>query len=1258
MQVKNTIEEDIHGYADEAEREYRERNYPQESDDNEQGVDTEALLPRILRGEAVEGFQTTQQLGEHSIASGNYHWLWDLAAPDDIIISEACKENNRCIATVLVSLGIHPHDLEFIAERTGMIVINYYSEDEYGNENYQGLKASLSVEVLQALSDHGLKVALLGSWRSDVKDIASAQTSLIFRCKEAGFDMDVYSYRLIPNEHGRTLPINNPISILSLAKDFRFNPFTKYWIYEGQLWADRIESENAVRPDLKVEFICRDWRWLSSERQAILLERKMRLKRRTNGTPERLDEYGRLPSIDFSKAGKYVHIKCPHGGGKTHQLITFCRDTNKRGGISIHICALRTLVTAAVKNFGAIGRDELIENGGVFSSKHLISSRLFNHVDEDGNTVGRDISLCPESMTGMSKIGMTAAKLRDVLAMPENQGKQVNLILDELPAVLSRLQTSSTIKKVGATLTAFKDLIELVHETGGKVITMSADLNDAHIKLIMQLGGYTTEDLHKPEIATIVCPSVSAPEPTRRTIHLSQCLNSTTQRFIQAVREGIEKQRTTLLLVNIKAETNAKSTLTFEGMLRRLIGRDTRILVIDADRRAVVGSNEHEFMNADALTQMEMMKDWDVIISTGCITSGVNWDAQRHSHIPDDVIHSVYAIETGRWGATNVLQAGNRVRNQDIPVEIYAPTMGCHTKHFGRNPEPETVKLMLQETANDFALMLKGIDSEIEIVDEAGEVLEPPIDPATGEPRPLTKMGKMRLKRAQAKKIRPWFDHHCSTVSLEQHELANPYIAVRTYAAMNGYRVVEIDDTHMAVSEKTETARMRKSVASFNSDVKAALLGGAISVEAADRIHGLETVLACEVNTCGGLTSEVIKQRIKELTAINKTGVLENLKGKTRREKKLQHQAMAGLTLMSRSLSLELRSLLLIRRLGRDGIKQMQPDEGNHWINTEVQQYALQLLSRDGAVNETFVEDVSTGQLEALRQKERLTPMERLRKERGECADVCCLEPDFSDAGDWSPMDWCLFARSHQPKFLFTRMLMQQDASSLQTIQKYYLRHSKDETTAARLALPAAAIKAARCLVEKQLARHIFLFEGRYLVRRADDRVTLAERALGVEPGALDLTPAEAQGIRKSNKNLWSYVVGQITSNPEQYPRHCLLTDDHHHIQDLAEDLLKNQKALTGMFDSMAVNPKGSKGHKKYCQYLSKALAEVCKGELTKVHERRTSKERVGYFVLMERPNLIPPKIGYAWVKRTWERLAYRVNTQDQIKLALDSGDF
>jgi hypothetical protein len=1251
MIIKATIEEDLHGHADEAERAFREANDPPEEDEDEE---TTGLLPRLLAGEVIEGYETTQTIGTDAVNAVELPWLFERVV-GTVCRSQDIYDNDRALKEILFYCGTNAQYACALSERLGCLIVLIEPDA------YEDINRFLEEDRLKEIADAGFKLGLVVGRRSLDEDTNKAERAILFKLQAAGIKATCKYLRFVPNKLGKTIAINNEMALSVMGFPEMHHAARRLW-HNGGLWAGpALPPERLVKPNTEAEIVTCGWKEIAAEKQAVELLKRITITHKTPGMPSRLDDFGRLPELELDSNVPFTFMRVAHGGGKTYRVKQICNEINKLGGTSIHICPLRTLVTAAEDNYGAIGRDQLID-GAIFSSTSLISKNLFNHEDEEGNVQGRDISLCPESLTELSKIGMSIAKLQHALDLDANKGKTVNLILDELPSTLERLQESSTIKKVGLTLKTFAELIQFVISTGGRVICMSADMTQSHIDLMLRLGGFKASDVTDPAVCNVINPTFACPQDYKRTVMMSQCINATTLRFIAAVEEGIEKQRTTLLLVNIKSESNTKSTRTFESLVKRLVSTDARILCIDADSRAVVNSEEYLFMEATAVEQMEMMSEYDVIISTGCITSGVNWDSQLHAHIPDDVIHRIFVVETGKWGATNALQAANRARNPDIAVEIYAPNKPCHTKHFGFNPTTDDIKKQVSETADEFALMLKGIDSDIEIADNSGHY-EPPIpefeQSMVGWVQSTMASNERDQKiEAHRKSNRPWFHSYCERLALEQVELANPYVAIRSYAAINGYRIIDIDDSHMPVFEKTHAAQCRKKEAVTNTEVLSCLLGGTISVESAERIRQLTSSLQEEINICSGLRPEGIKARIAEIVADNVAINAELMKAKTRKERKAKHQSLKSYALLSDVKLRELRALLLLSRMSEAQIIAMQVDDSNPWLNEDVRTAALEMLARKGAVDEQFIEDVTKTQYAALCVKARLTPTERLMKLRGDAADIAVLDFDFSNQNDWSPTDWCRFARSRMPSFLFTRMLLTLEDKHQDTLKKYFLRKSKDEMTAARLLMPAASIKAARALATDGVAKELLQFEGRYAVKRSSNLVEVAASALGVTVDELIVTNEELVAISKKQKAMWDFVVRSAMARPEHYPNHKVLTDATPNVVRLGEALLKNRQRLSGMFDSLAVKPKGTGANQKWCFYLSKALTEISRSLPTKVVETRTSSNRQQYWVLLERSDLIAPDVASQWIKRTWNRLSEAVKMDDSIKTLLDGGDF
>ena len=148
MVTEATIEEDIYSFPDEAEEAYRKLNTDTEEKDDQ----PEALLPLVLSGVDVEGYETADNVGGDLISENKCGWLAVQTNADAIAWGYDAYKAGRVRKEIVVAFGCTTGQATIIAERTGSIVVSY--------EKHHLAEAATALDAacLQRLSEAGFEL--------------------------------------------------------------------------------------------------------------------------------------------------------------------------------------------------------------------------------------------------------------------------------------------------------------------------------------------------------------------------------------------------------------------------------------------------------------------------------------------------------------------------------------------------------------------------------------------------------------------------------------------------------------------------------------------------------------------------------------------------------------------------------------------------------------------------------------------------------------------------------------------------------------------------------------------------------------------------------------------------------------------------------------------------------------------------------------------------------------------------------------------
>lgn len=917
---------------------------------------------------------------------------------------------------------------------------------------------------------------------------------------------------------------------------------------------------------------------------------------RSIDTPIELTDTGHFPTFQIPQLPLTV-IKAPHASGKTTTLKKFCDEVTSKGDAVIHILPRISLVNQARVSYGAIGRVEMIDRGSWNSTKEL-SATLF---PTDTNGTGGQIAFCIDSLDSKLNLGYDLGKLGRVISVADNEDKKIHLVLDEFPSILNSILTGGCMKSPAQVMNNFQSLLNFIQNLGGSVITLSADLTTTEVGLISSLmglcdanGTYNTDSIY------CVTPKVRQPQPYKRPILLSTSKEATINRIYEAIENKTDSTGTVLVMLNSLKVSTAVSTVNLDEAINTKYP-GLKSLVLDSVSIARSNSDASKFMASTPYEQMKLLADYDIVFATSVIEAGLNWDSKEFDDVPDDFVRQIFVIDiNGLWGATNLLQASMRVRNQHISCEFYTPKKRIKReghKDLGFYPSTEgCLKAQLADLTT-FGIITKHVD-------DARETNKHPI----------------------------WARAYASYTSFEETRLMNPRKTLEVLARSNGHEVVVSKD---ALPQATANAirSYLTEIKEKNVALKAALLSSVISIEGAARVKSGETTLTEERMKANRVTPAFIKQRMSELEELNAgIGEAELVSAKVAKAKLDIRKKIERLAYLSSDDALEYEALNCLNVYGSNALASGDIQLNNKAIKPKVKQ----LLAERVDSCETFLPDVDEAEIKRISRKRKRNELEELMVEKHKAMEAGYLDCQLqADGSSLSAEEWATFACSYMPAFMGKRFLLSVDTNVLTKYMKLIVAELPVEVTQSKVDVAQGLIDAAKCLSEEGIAEQIKRFERSFLMTETDNSIHFVSEALGLDDSANELNTLRARkGLTKNDTN--DFLLDAYKKGHKQYQGMKLLSSSDRDVVKLAQALYTNRSKLSALIPSVVKPIRTSDGKSNAIHYLTQVFREIGLGNLRKVGAIKQNGSPISVCALVRKPELLIPTEGYAYTLRKW----------------------
>ncbi|MGB0564066.1 MAG: plasmid replication protein, CyRepA1 family, partial [Spirulinaceae cyanobacterium] len=333
-----------------------------------------------------------------------------------------------------------------------------------------------------------------------------------------------------------------------------------------------------------------------------------------------------LPALAIPDGERLIGIKSPKGTGKTHCLEAIVKGAIARGQWVLVIGHRVKLVESLCERFGLRYISELQPS--------------------DGGPM-RGYGLCIDSLHPHSQAHFQAADWRDGV-----------VIIDEVEQVLWHGLNASTCRgNRVAILKSLKTLMQNVLGGQGQVYVADADLSDVALDYLRALAGceqspYLIQNQWQPGTETAW------------TIHHYD--DSSPDRLMQALEQHICAGGKPFVCLSAQKPQSQWGTSNLESYLRQQFPQH-KILRLDSETL----TNAHHPAAQGLQNLDERLQDYDIVLSSPCLETGVSIDLQGH-------FTSIWAIAQGIQAENSVRQALSRVR-EPLPRHLWVAPFGFNT---------------------------------------------------------------------------------------------------------------------------------------------------------------------------------------------------------------------------------------------------------------------------------------------------------------------------------------------------------------------------------------------------------------------------------------------------------------------------------------------------------------------------------------------------------------------------------------------------
>lgn len=329
----------------------------------------------------------------------------------------------------------------------------------------------------------------------------------------------------------------------------------------------------------------------------------------------------RYLNLKFPEQG-LVCIKSGKGTGKTENLIPLIQESMNIGRKVLVISHRIQLGRSICKRLGLVWVEDQKENP---------EDSIFG------------FGLCIDSLHPLSQAKFNPSEWSDAV-----------IILDEVEQIIWHLLNSSTcIEKRAILCRMFTELMQTVLGSEGLIIAQDADLSDYAIDYLIDCAGfkvnpqvYINEYKHSQQRKIIV---YNQQNPSHLITQLYECVG-----------------KAPILMVLDSQKVKGKfSCINLESQLQESFP-ELKILRIDSE--TVADETHAAFGCMEDINNH--IKDYDVVITSPTIGTGVSIDLQNH-------FQAVFGIFQGAINVKDACQFLARVRDLNVPCHVWAANYGC-----------------------------------------------------------------------------------------------------------------------------------------------------------------------------------------------------------------------------------------------------------------------------------------------------------------------------------------------------------------------------------------------------------------------------------------------------------------------------------------------------------------------------------------------------------------------------------------------------
>lgn len=358
-----------------------------------------------------------------------------------------------------------------------------------------------------------------------------------------------------------------------------------------------------------------------------------------------------LGDVGVPDDAKLVAFKAPKGSGKTEAIAALCEHAYKKEQPVIVLTYREQLGRELARRFKLPYKTEL---------RKTPEKTLYG------------FALCVDSCRPESEARFTGDSWGDAL-----------VVIDECESVVWHTLNSATCTKTRLPILHELEALflrALSSESKGRVVLADADLSDLTIDFVKGIAGqtdlkpYVIRSDYKP-----LCGDVFSYEtPTDLYNSLVGAIEGKAQTLEEIIEEEEAKENLEesvggkhIIFTTGQKVTSKWGTQNIEKDLKSRFPQK-RILRIDRD--TVADPNHPAYACIDALN--EVLPQWDIVIASPVIESGVSIDLHDH-------FAGVWEFASGVIPTDNVRQVLARVRDISVPRHVWMPEKGLPTSFIG-----------------------------------------------------------------------------------------------------------------------------------------------------------------------------------------------------------------------------------------------------------------------------------------------------------------------------------------------------------------------------------------------------------------------------------------------------------------------------------------------------------------------------------------------------------------------------------------------